>query len=226
MATSVSTWHCKPNEKEQTPGAQIDMIIERADRMIHLLRNEILGRSLSYLPRLREKLRERMGLFKYLTANKKIISTYIYNHLWRCQWQAQEHRPQRGDNGCPFQFLTIMMIQQIIQRLSEVNTLLTTCRQDDFSFAQALTLSLFYRDFSDTNSLVGGATLLAKENPGQLSELSSSLISKRTDTCRLTGRYCRPWISKRFLKNTSGRLSVDTKKPRKPPQFCGRTILR
>lgn len=71
-----------------------------------------------------------------------------------------------------------MMIQQIIQRLSEVNTLLTTCRQDDFSFAQALTLSLFYRDFSDTNSLVGGATLLAKENPGQLSELSSSLISE------------------------------------------------
>ena len=71
-----------------------------------------------------------------------------------------------------------MMIQQIIQRLSEVNRLLTTCRQDDFSFAQALTLSLFYRDFSDTNSLVGGATLLAKENPGQLSELSSSLISE------------------------------------------------
>lgn len=71
-----------------------------------------------------------------------------------------------------------MIIQQIIQRLSEVNTLLTTCRQDDFSFAQALTSSLFYRDFSDTNSLVGGATRLAKENPGQLSELSSSLISE------------------------------------------------
>ena len=71
-----------------------------------------------------------------------------------------------------------MMIQQIIQRLSEINTLLTTCRQDDFSFAQALTLSLFYRDFSDTNSLVSEVTDLAKENPGRLSELSPSLISE------------------------------------------------
>lgn len=36
VGTSVSTWHCKPDEKEQIPGAQIDMIIERADRIIHL----------------------------------------------------------------------------------------------------------------------------------------------------------------------------------------------
>lgn len=70
------------------------------------------------------------------------------------------------------------MIQQIIQRLSEVNTLLTTCKPEDFSFGRALLLSLFYRDFSDTNSLVCEATGLAKENPGQLSELSSSLISE------------------------------------------------
>lgn len=119
-----------------------------------------------------------------------------------------------------------MMIQQIIQRLSEVNTLLTTCRQDDFSFAQALTLSLFYRDFSDTNSLVGGATLLAKENPGQLSELSSSLISETNRYLSLDRSVLQTVDFKAFLKNTSGRLSVDTKKPRKPPQFCGRTILR
>lgn len=71
-----------------------------------------------------------------------------------------------------------MMIQQITQQLSEINTLLTTCRQEDFSFGQALTLSLFYRDFSDTNSLVGEVAELAKENPRELSELSSSLISE------------------------------------------------
>lgn len=70
------------------------------------------------------------------------------------------------------------MIQQITQRLSEINTLLTTCKPEDFSFGRALPLSLFYRDFSDTNSLVCEATGLAKENPGQLSELSSSLISE------------------------------------------------
>lgn len=71
-----------------------------------------------------------------------------------------------------------MMIQQIPQRLSEINTLLTACKQEDFSFGQALSLSLFYRDFSDTNSLVSKVTELAKENPGELLQLSSSLISE------------------------------------------------
>lgn len=71
-----------------------------------------------------------------------------------------------------------MIIQQIIQRLSEINTFLTTCKQEEFSFEKALPLSLFYRDFSDTNSLVGEATELAKENPGELLQLSSSLISE------------------------------------------------
>lgn len=72
----------------------------------------------------------------------------------------------------------IYMIQQITQRLQELNTLLIACKQEDLSFGQALPLSLFYRDFSDTNSLVGEATELAKENPGELLQLSSSLISE------------------------------------------------
>lgn len=71
-----------------------------------------------------------------------------------------------------------MMIRQITQRLSEINTLLTDCKQEDFSFEKALSLSLFYRDFSDTNSLVGEVTGLAMENPGELLQLSSSLISE------------------------------------------------
>ena len=70
------------------------------------------------------------------------------------------------------------MIQQITQRLSEINTLFTACKQEDFSFEKALPLSLFYRDFSDTNTLVGEATELAKENPGELLQLSASLISE------------------------------------------------
>lgn len=70
------------------------------------------------------------------------------------------------------------MIQRITQRLSEINTLLTTCKPEDFSFGRALSLSLFYRDFSDTNCLVNEAADLAKETPGQLAELSSSLISE------------------------------------------------
>ena len=71
-----------------------------------------------------------------------------------------------------------VMLSDIAQRLSEINTLLTTCKQEDFSFEKALPLSLFYRDFSDTNSLVSKVTELAKENPGELLQLLSSLISE------------------------------------------------
>ena len=71
-----------------------------------------------------------------------------------------------------------MMIQQITQRLSEVNTLVATCHQDGFSFGRALSLSLFYRDFNDTNSLVKEAENLARENPARLLECSISLLSE------------------------------------------------
>lgn len=71
-----------------------------------------------------------------------------------------------------------VMLSNITRRLSEINTLLATCKQEDLSFGQALLLSLFYRDFSDTNSLVGKVTKLAKENLGELLKLSSSLISE------------------------------------------------
>ena len=69
-----------------------------------------------------------------------------------------------------------MMIQQITQRLSEVNTLVATCHQDGFSFGRALSLSQFYRDFNDTNSLV--KENLARENPARLLECSISLLSE------------------------------------------------
>lgn len=45
-----------------------------------------------------------------------------------------------------------------------------------FSFGEALPLSLFYRDFSDTNLLVKEAVCLVKENPGRLLDFSSSLL--------------------------------------------------
>ena len=74
-----------------------------------------------------------------------------------------------------------MMIQQITQRLCEVNTLLTaytTHEQGRLSFEQALLLSLFYQDFNDTNILVREAACLVRENPGELLEFSSSLLSE------------------------------------------------
>ena len=71
-----------------------------------------------------------------------------------------------------------MMIQQITQRLSEVNRHVANCNQDDFSFGRALSLSQFYRDFNDTNSLVKEAENLARENPARLLECSISLLSE------------------------------------------------
>lgn len=80
-----------------------------------------------------------------------------------------------------------MMIQQITQRLSEVNKLVATCNQDGFSFGPALSLSLFYRDFNDTNNLIEEAESLARENPAQLLECSFSLLSE-TDGCLSSDR--------------------------------------
>lgn len=71
-----------------------------------------------------------------------------------------------------------MMIQQISQRLREVNTLLATCKQGEPSFEQALPPALFYRDFNETNSLVKEAGLLFREDAEQLLEFSSSLFSE------------------------------------------------
>ena len=70
------------------------------------------------------------------------------------------------------------MIRQITQRLHEVNTLLATYGQGVLSFEQALPPSLFYQDFNDTNLLVKEAACLVKENPGQLLDFSSSLLSE------------------------------------------------
>ena len=38
------------------------------------------------------------------------------------------------------------MIQQITQRLQEINTLLVTCLQESITFEQAMLLSQFYKD--------------------------------------------------------------------------------
>lgn len=70
------------------------------------------------------------------------------------------------------------MIQQIAQRLREVNTLLATYKQGEPSFEQALPPALFYRDFNETNDLVKEAGLLFREDAEQLLEFSSSLFSE------------------------------------------------
>lgn len=70
------------------------------------------------------------------------------------------------------------MIQQIPQRLQEVNTLLATCKQDSITFEQALLLSLFYRDFNDTNRIVTEVTAMFHGDATQLMDISFSLFSE------------------------------------------------
>lgn len=71
-----------------------------------------------------------------------------------------------------------MIISNLLQRLQEVNTLLATCRQDSVTFEQAMPLSLFYKDFNDTNRIVAEATAMFHDDARQLMDISSSLLSE------------------------------------------------
>lgn len=71
-----------------------------------------------------------------------------------------------------------MMIQQIPQRLQDVNILLATYKQDSITFEQALLLSLFYRDFNDTNRIVTEAAAMFQDDAEQLNDISFSLFSE------------------------------------------------
>jgi len=78
ISTETSNWHVKPNQQEQTPGAQIDMIIERADRIIHLCEIKFSVGEYIISQEYEKKLRQRMSLFQYHTKNKKsLVHTFI-----------------------------------------------------------------------------------------------------------------------------------------------------
>ncbi len=70
-----------------------------------------------------------------------------------------------------------MEIQNILHRLQELNdTLSASSCNKELSFAEALCLSLFYRDFKDTNALVEEAESLAGKNAARLHGLALSLL--------------------------------------------------
>ena len=78
MATSISTWRCLPDEKNELPGAQIDMIIERADRMIHLCEMKFSQNAYNITAEYEKKLRDRMWLFNLKTKNRKpLVHTFV-----------------------------------------------------------------------------------------------------------------------------------------------------
>lgn len=78
MATSLSTWQVKPDKETGTPGGQIDMIIERADRITHLCEMKFSTDSYRIKPEYERRLRERTGLFKELAKPKNaLVHTFI-----------------------------------------------------------------------------------------------------------------------------------------------------
>lgn len=78
MATYLSTWHVKPNKAEGISGGQIDMIIERADRIIHLCEMKFCTDTYRIKPEYEKRLRDRSGLFKDVTrTNKTVVHTFV-----------------------------------------------------------------------------------------------------------------------------------------------------
>jgi AAA+ ATPase superfamily predicted ATPase len=78
IGTSVSTWRSKPNKEENLPGFQIDMIIERADRIIHLCEMKFSTDMYAISAEYEMKLRERTSLFREATKNKMtLVNTFV-----------------------------------------------------------------------------------------------------------------------------------------------------
>lgn len=78
VATSISTWKCEPDPENDLPGAQIDMIIERADRMIHLCEMKFSEEEYNLTNDYEMRLRTRMSVFRIKTHTKKaIVNTFV-----------------------------------------------------------------------------------------------------------------------------------------------------
>ena len=78
MSTSVTTWRFKPKSESDGEGVQIDMIIERADRIIHLCEMKFSEGSFNIPSEYESKLRNRRDIFREKTKTKKsIVHTFV-----------------------------------------------------------------------------------------------------------------------------------------------------
>ncbi len=78
VGTSISTWRSKADPINGTPGFQIDLVIERADRIIHLCEMKFSTNMYGITDSYEMKLRERMGLFRMATKSKKaLVITFV-----------------------------------------------------------------------------------------------------------------------------------------------------
>ncbi len=78
IGTSISTWKCEPDTKKDLPGAQIDMLIERSDRIIHLCEMKFSEAEYNISSDYEMRLRKRMSIFKERSKTKKtLVHTFV-----------------------------------------------------------------------------------------------------------------------------------------------------
>lgn len=78
VATSVYAWNCKGTKGENTDGAQIDMIIERADRILHLCEMKFSRNEYTITKQYEDALRKRVAIFQNRTETKyALLNTFV-----------------------------------------------------------------------------------------------------------------------------------------------------
>jgi len=78
VATTVSTWRMKADSDSNAKGAQIDLIIDRADRIVHLCEIKFCTGPYELKKDYEQKIRERMSLFTTATkCRKTVVNTFI-----------------------------------------------------------------------------------------------------------------------------------------------------
>lgn len=78
ISTSVSSWKAVADAEKQLPGAQIDMLIERADRIVHLCEMKFSEQEFYISNEYETKLRTRMGIFKERTGTRHaVVHTFV-----------------------------------------------------------------------------------------------------------------------------------------------------
>ena len=78
MATEASSWRFVPAQGDQRKGAQIDLVVKRADKIVHLIEMKFSERPFVITKEYEERLQQRKDLFMELTNLKRgAVHTFI-----------------------------------------------------------------------------------------------------------------------------------------------------
>lgn len=78
ISTSASSWRYIPSKEENTKGTQIDLLIDRGDRVINLCEMKFSVKPYRITDSYEEALRNRMGIFQEQTkTSKTLVHTFV-----------------------------------------------------------------------------------------------------------------------------------------------------